>query len=73
MTLGTDLAPKDAFGEFIGVWRFIGDVGASSGPLAVGAVAGILSLSASALVLAGIGIASATVFAFGVPETLKRK
>lgn len=73
MTLGTDLAPKDAFGEFIGVWRFIGDAGGSAGPLAVGAVAGILSLSASALVLAGIGVASATVFAFGVPETLKKK
>ena len=73
MTLGTDLAPKDSFGEFIGVWRFIGDIGASSGPLAVGAVAGVLSLSASALVLAGIGILSASVFAFGVPETLRKK
>jgi MFS family permease len=73
MTLGTDLAPKDALGEFLGVWRFIGDAGGSAGPLAVGAVAGVLSLGASALVLAGIGWASATVFAFGVPETLKRQ
>lgn len=73
MTLGTDLAPKDSLGEFLGVWRFIGDAGGTGGPLAVGAVAGILSLGASALILGLVGALSALVFAYLVPETLKRK
>lgn len=72
MTLGADLAPKDALGEFLGVWHFIGDLGDTSGPLAVGTVAGLFSLSISALVLAVIGALSASIFAFLVPETLKR-
>ncbi len=72
MTLGTDLAPEDSLGEFLGVWRFIGDAGGTAGPLAVGAVAGVMSLAASAIVLAVIGALSAGVFAFGVPETLQR-
>ncbi len=72
MTLGTDLAPEDSLGEFLGVWRFIGDAGGTAGPLAVGAVAGVMSLGASAVVLAVIGALSAGVFAFGVPETLQR-
>lgn len=72
MTLGTDLAPEDSLGEFLGVWRFIGDAGGTAGPLAVGAVAGVMSLGASAVVLALIGALSAGIFAFGVPETLQK-
>lgn len=33
MTLGADLAPKEATGEFLGVWRLIGDSGTSGGRL----------------------------------------
>ncbi len=36
MTLGADLAPPGATGEFLGIWRLIGDVGAVTGPLMVG-------------------------------------
>lgn len=73
MTLGSDLAPADKLGEFLGVWRLIGDVGATGAPLAVGAIADALSLSAAALVMAGVGVAATAVFAFGVPETLRRE
>lgn len=73
MTLGADLAPKDALGEFLGVWRLIGDGGSMGAPLAVGAIADLLSLSSAALVMAGVGWAAAAVFAFKVPETLKRQ
>src|SRR3712207_8113295 len=42
MTLGADLAPPGATGEFLGIWRLIGDAGAVGGPLAGGVVAGAL-------------------------------
>lgn len=73
MTIGSDLAPTESRGQFLGVWRLIGDVGASGGPLAVGWVAGLLTLQASALVIAGSGVLAASIFAFKVPETLRRK
>ena len=42
MTLGADLAPSRSRGEFIGIWRFIGDGGSVGGPLIVGTVAEVL-------------------------------
>lgn len=73
MTVGADLAPEDARGEFLGVWRLIGDTGATSGPLVVGVVADALALPATALVAAFGGVASAMIFARGVPETLRQR
>ncbi|MGI6381297.1 MAG: MFS transporter [Anaerolineae bacterium] len=73
MTLGADLAPPDARGEFLGVWRLIGDVGATGGPAAVGFVADALVLPAAALVLASAGLGAALIFAFFLPETLHHK
>lgn len=72
MTLGADLAPKNALGEFLGVWRLIGDGGATGAPLIVGAVADVLNLSLAAVVMAGVGFAAASLFALKVPETLER-
>lgn len=72
MTLGSDLAPRDSLGEFLGVWRLIGDGGSMGAPLAVGAVADALGLSTAALVMAGVGLVAAGVFAFAVPETLSK-
>jgi MFS family permease len=71
MTLGADLAPKEATGEFLGLWRLIGDAGQMSGPLAVGGIADLVGLSAAALILAGIGfLAAGTIYVF-VEETLR--
>jgi sugar phosphate permease len=73
MTLGADLAPKNARGEFLGMWNLIGDLGGTGGPVVAGVVADILVLPAAALALAGAGFASAAVFAWFVPETLHRQ
>lgn len=73
MTLGADLSPAEARGEFLGLWRLISDVGFTGGPLAVGAVADIFALSSAVWVIAGSGLAAAGIFLFFVPETLKRK
>jgi len=73
MTLGADLSPSRSRGEFLGVWRLIGDMGHTGAPLVVGVVADILVLSSAIWVIAGSGLAAASIFLFFVPETLKRK
>jgi MFS family permease len=69
MTLGADLSPPEATGEFLGVWRLIGDFGAVLGPLAVGVVADQLGLRNGAYVLAGAGFASSVILLLLVKET----
>ena len=71
MTVGGDLAPEGLRGEFLGVWRLIGDIGSSGGPLIAGVVADLLVLSAASWAMAGAGLAAALIFVFFVPETLK--
>lgn len=72
MTLGADLAPKEAMGEFLGVWRLIGDGGALGGPLLVGSLADLLSLTPAIFAIALIGVMAASILGFFVPETLQR-
>lgn len=73
MTLGADLAPEEARGEFLGLWRFIGDVGHAGGPLIVGSIAELLGLVTAPLVIAGMGMTGAAILGLLVPETLKRE
>lgn len=73
MTLGSDLSPDQSRGEFLGVWRLIGDLGHTGAPLVVGVVADVLVLSSAIWFIAGTGLAAASIFLFMVPETLKRK
>jgi MFS family permease len=72
LTVGSDLAPAESRGEFLGLWSLIGDIGITGGPLAIGGIAGALSLGAAAWVIAGSGLGAALIFAFLVPETLVR-
>jgi MFS family permease len=69
MTLGADLAPPGATGEFLGIWRLIGDVGAVFGPLVVGLVAASVGLSGGAWVLAVAGALAVFTLAVLVRET----
>ncbi|MDQ3410511.1 MAG: MFS transporter [Chloroflexota bacterium] len=69
MTLGADMAPPGATGEFLGIWRLIGDAGGAAGPLAVGIVAGSFGLVNGAYVLAGLGLAASLTIALLVRET----
>jgi MFS family permease len=73
LTVGADLAPPEARGEFLGIWRLIGDLGSSGGPLVVGNVANWVALPTAALVLSAAGIATALIFMLFVPETLKSR
>lgn len=69
MTLGADLAPRGATGEFLGLWRLIGDSGQASGPLVVGALTDTLGHEESAFVLAAVGFSASLILALMVKET----
>lgn len=73
MTLGADLSPSRSRGEFLGVWRLIGDMGHTGAPLVVGVVADLLVLSSAIWVIAASGLAASSIFLFFVPETLRQK
>jgi MFS family permease len=72
MTLGADLAPAGARGEFLGVWRLIGDMGFSGSPIVVGAIADLVTLQAGSWMGCAVGCCAAAVFYFLVPETLSK-
>jgi len=72
MTMGADLAPRERRGEFLGVWRLIGDSGGVFAPAIVGAVAQAVTLGAAFLVSAGVGAAGALLLGLWVPEGLTR-
>lgn len=72
MTLGADFAPGARRGEFLGVWRFIGDVGSAGGPLVVSFIAGVASLGLAATFTAALGFTGALLMWRRVPETLRR-
>lgn len=69
MTLGADLAPPGATGEFLGIWRLIGDVGMVAGPLAVGLIASSLGFTGSAIALMIAGFLASGILFFLVKET----
>ena len=72
MTLGADLAPPESLGEFLGVWRFVTDIGTSAGPFIVAGVAGVATLGVACVATGGVGLFGAAVMAFLAPETLRR-
>ncbi len=59
MTLGADVSPALGRAQFLGAWRVCADVGTGSGPLLIGAVTAVASLSAAALAVAGAGFVAA--------------
>lgn len=73
LTIGADLAPKEERSEFLALWRLIGDMGGTIGPLFVGLVAGWFALPVAAVVMSSSGFLAAGIFARFVPETLRRE
>jgi MFS family permease len=71
-TMGTDLAPKENPGEFIGVWRFISDTGGAAGPVMIGGITQVVSLAAASVTTMGIGLLGAFMLVTVVKETMNR-
>jgi MFS family permease len=73
MTLGADFSPPSTRGEFLGVWRLIGDTGTAGGPLVVGLLTGLVTLGAASVAVGGIGLIGAAIMLVLVEEPLKRR
>ncbi|MCY4453500.1 MAG: MFS transporter [Immundisolibacterales bacterium] len=73
MALGADLSPRTNRGEFLGVWRLLGDTGHAAGPFVFSAVTGVFALGATLGLAGAVGFAGAAVSAWLVPETLRRR
>jgi MFS-type transporter involved in bile tolerance (Atg22 family) len=72
MIIGADLARASGrHGQFLGLWRLIGDFGISGAPLLVGTVVKAAGLAAASLTVAGLGVAGTLVMAYVVVETLR--
>jgi MFS family permease len=74
MIIGADLARASGrHGQFLGLWRLIGDLGLSGAPMLAGAIVKSAGLAAASLTIAGLGVLGVLVMAFGVAETLGRR
>jgi hypothetical protein len=72
MILGADLGrASGSYGQFLGLWRLMGDCGMSLAPVVTGAVAGAAGLAAASLTVAAIGVAGTMVMGLLVAETLR--
>lgn len=73
MTLGADFAPPRERGEFLGVWRLMGDSGSFVGPMLMGYISGAFVLSGAFAVTAAFGLSGALIVALFVRETLQKQ
>lgn len=73
MTLGTDFAPVQHRGHFLGIWRLIGDAGSFAGPTLISLITAGVGLSSSILSAAAFGFFGLLVMARFVPESLKNQ
>jgi MFS family permease len=72
MTLGADLAPRDDPAPFLGAWRFAGDLGAATAPLAIAAITALSSLALASGVAGIAGLIGAGILARYIPRYVPR-
>jgi MFS family permease len=73
MTLGADFSPDRGRGQFLGLWRFIADAGATGGPVLLSGVTAAISLGAGVWATGVLGFAAAVVFAITIPRLKHRR
>jgi MFS family permease len=73
MTLGADFSPDNGRGQFLGIWRFMADAGATGGPVLLSGVTAAASLGAGVGATGVLGFAAAGVFAITIPRLRHRR
>lgn len=71
MTMGSDFAPANRRGEFLGAWRSLADTGHLGAPFLTSVLAAVTGLASACFAAAVIGVVGALVLAFGVAEPLR--
>jgi MFS family permease len=72
MTFGADLAPRHDPAPFLGAYRFTGDVGNASSPLALSALTAFVSLPFAAATIGVVGLLGAGLLGRWVPRFIPR-
>jgi MFS family permease len=72
-TVGADVAPPEARGMFLGVWRLTGQGGATLSPILFAVIAEILGYGSSFVFVAASAAVVAFLLIFYVPETRTTK
>ncbi len=73
MTLGADFSPDNGRSQFLGLWRFLADAGATGGPVLLAGVTAVSSLGAGVAATGFLGFAAAAVFAVTIPRLKHRR
>ncbi|MGO4104857.1 MFS transporter [Leifsonia sp. YAF41] len=73
MTVGADLAPPDNPAPFLGAWRFTGDLGSATAPLAVAAMIAAASLGVASGVMGIVGLIGAALLGRYLPRYAPRR
>ncbi len=73
MTLGADASPAVGRTEFLGIWRFIADVGTSAGPFCLSGITALVSLGAGIAATGVFGFVAAAIFWHGLPHARTAK
>ena len=71
LCMGADLAPQEAVGEFLSLWRILSDGGTAVGPLIVGGLSSAFSLDVSIYACSAVGLLGAAWTVLVVKETYK--
>ncbi|MDE3206554.1 MAG: MFS transporter [Acidobacteriota bacterium] len=72
MTMGADLAPPAGRAAFLGLWRFVADVGTAGGPFLVSALVALTALAPAAVAIGGIGLAVAAGLRARMPDPSRK-
>ena len=68
MTLGADYSPRAGRAQFLGIWRFMSDLGSSGGPVILAGLTAAVTLSFGIAATGLLGLAAATVLGYSVPR-----
>ncbi|MCU1573499.1 MAG: transporter [Micrococcaceae bacterium] len=69
MTLGADYSPSPGRPQFLGIWRFLADIGSSGGPALLSGITAIAALAQGIAVTGVLGLAAAGVLWYWIPRT----
>lgn len=69
MTLGADYSPSPGRAQFLGIWRFLSDVGSSGGPALLAGLTAIATLAVGITATGVLGMVAAAALWYWIPRS----